>query len=166
MVVANRFFAPAVNQTIQQVREKSGYLNASQKDSARGKRLNLMEKALSGKKTYKVYTLSNVDDSDPTLFLFERPFVKTTWKDIRRIGAQYFVFNYSEFNPEKTHFLETAGSNLELAASFSPYWDPFNKQWADKHASTAAPHLRSDLFSRRRLGPALEVYRVKGESPA
>jgi len=160
LVVDNRFFGPPVDQTSGQIREKYAGLGSGPTDTARRKRLDLTLKAREGKQTYRVYTLSDRPDETPR-FLFLRPLAAADPDALSAIGAEYLILNYSDIHTGFHDLKRTMKNRLTLLASFSPYRDPAAKEAVDPHASTAAPHLKKDLFSRQRLGPYLEVYRIR-----
>ena len=162
VVTANRFFSPPLLQTPAQVSQKYALLGRTEKDAVRKKRLDLSLLALQGKPTYNVYFLSlgKARGVSPS-FLFLEPRVQADPGALEEIGADYLILNYSERTPEALELKKSMSARLELAAHFSPYWDPSKKEPTDPYASTAAPHLPGELFSRKCLGPYLEVYKIK-----
>lgn len=162
IVVDNRFFAPHFTQTSAQIQEKYEFLKGEEKDETRKKRLDLMLQAIQGKKTYTIYTLTAAGkEAEERAFLFSRPFVRPHWDEFAKIKADYLILNYAEVAPEAQALKEAMADRLALVAKFSPYRDPSQKLSKDPYASTAAPQFSQELFSRSRLGPYLEVYKVK-----
>ena len=159
VAVDNRFFGPRLTQSAEQIREKYASFPEGEPPDARKKRLDLQQKAIEKKKTYRVFVLFEGDKEDPRSFMFLRPFVRASREEFESKGIRYLVLNYSEIHPGY-HALKSV-PGWELKTSFSPFWDPSKKEVSDKDASTAAPHLLPDLLSRRRLGPYLEVYEWK-----
>ena len=123
--------------------------------------MDLQLKAIQGEKTYRVYYLSAADDAANAKFLFQRPYVNADASSLKDMGIQYLVMNYSEYSELKHRLKSAMASQLVLEASFSPFVDPEKKRPGDPYESTAAPHRVGELFSRDRLGPYLEVYRIK-----
>lgn len=163
VAVDNRFFGPHLDQTPQWLKDKKWALGAGAPGTAKSKRLDLQIIADRGKPTYEVYALSeNADEKTPS-FLFLKPFLRPDLAELKKHHVQYLVINYSDVNEEFHRFKEAISDHVELEAVFSPFKDPAKRRVADPEASTAAPHLFSDLWSRSRLGPYLEVYRLKGE---
>jgi hypothetical protein len=162
VVVDNRFFAPHLPPSAEQVRQKYVDLGSSEKDKARKVRLDFMLQGLEGKKTYNVYQLAD-DEQQPAAFLFSKPFVNAEWDDLERIGTKYIIINHAAADQERKmqRFKQSISDRLELLQWFSPYRSSIKSLSVDSHDSTAAPHLPVEIFSRRRLGPYLEVYRIK-----
>lgn len=159
VVVDNRFFAPHLYPSRDLIEEKYEWLKGEE-SPAKKKRLDLELLALKGRTTYRTYALSDVFLRKEEAFLFLRPTVTSRWDEWEAIGAKYFVRTYSEHNPAAQVFLKENSGKLRLLASFSPYRDPTRKVSPDPFSSTAAPHLPSDVFGRKRLGPFIEIYQV------
>jgi hypothetical protein len=161
VVVDNRFYAPRLAQTAGQIREKYTYLKDGPGDAVRRKRLDLALEAAKGQRAYQVYTLSARGEEGEIPFLFLKPFVRTEWSELKRVGAEYLVLNHSDVDPGIHEFKRRIAEELEAPVVFSPYRDPSQKRTKDPHGSTAAPHSLGELFSRTRPGPYLEVYKIK-----
>jgi hypothetical protein len=71
------------------------------------------------------------------------------------------VINYADSDIRVQALIRSIKNQLEPIRSFSPYWDPAKRKTVDPHDLTAAPHLPSEIFSRKSLGPYLEIYRIK-----
>ncbi len=160
VVLDNVFFGPRLTQTREQIEEKYGYLGASGRGSAREKRLDLTMKTLEGKKTYKVYYAQAPEQDPSAAFLFGRPLVKPDAENLRAIGAEYVVLNYADPSPELRAW-KASDNGFELAASFNPYHRPTTVSHGELEGLTGPPDSRRDLFSRKTLGPYLEIYKVK-----
>ena len=139
-------------------------------------RLDFVLKSLEGKKTYNVYLLSTAEQQAGSSFLFSKPFVNTDRDALKRINAQYLVVNHADetdrppndplFDQNKyriKEFVRAISNQLEPMQIFDPYRVQPKKRSIDPWDQTAAPHLAAEVFSRRSLGPYLEVYRVKNE---
>src|SRR5262249_14247431 len=98
-------------------------------------------------------------------FLSEKPYVKMDMPHLKEIGAKYLIVNYStQVEPQKREeekFLSENRDNLRLLSSFSPFFKKDLQEPKDPYSLTAAPDSVEDLFSRKSLGPYLEVYRIK-----
>lgn len=160
IVVDNRYHAPHLMQTIDQIREKAAFAT-SERDSAKTKRLDLMEKALSNKLTYRLFTILRNPLDQESGYLFQRPYVHLDINEFRKVDAGYLIVNYSEYHEEIEDFTSRMAGELELIASFSPFWDAQQKKMKDVYSGTSAPDSQTDLFSRKRLGPYLEIYKIK-----
>lgn len=164
IVMDNRFFGPRLEQTRDLVEAKYAFLGETEADVARRKRLDLVLQAQGQEKAYRTYALLAPPETDERVFLFDRPYVKIDWAELRKIRAEYVIINHSRilhWHKYIKEFLETNAEKLVLQKVFSPYREPAKKVTEDPVASTAAPHRVSELFSRTRLGPYLEVYKVK-----
>ena len=159
IVVDNRYYAPHLSETKEQLLDKYSLLEKS--DATKRKRLDLMFSANEGKTTYAIYTLMRVKNQEETPYLFQRPFVAMDINEFRKIRAEYLIVNYSEYHEEVEGFVREHRAQLELVKAFSPFFDPKRQRMIDPYSGTSAPDSQADLFSRRQLGPYLEIYKVK-----
>ena len=162
IAVDNRFFAPHLPSSEAQIREKYDQLGTSEKDAVRKKRLDYLLQASVGGEGYAVYQLVPDIKQATSPFLFLGPFVREDWEDVKRIRARYIVIHYSDLDETPLRLLRALSGKSTLVRSFSPYWEPSRRLSLDPEASTAAPHLPVEIFSRKSLGPYLEVYRIEG----
>ncbi len=160
VAVDNRFFAPHLLPTLGQIDDKTAG-PGSELSAAQKKRLESMRDAVKGERTYETYLLALPEEERNRSFLFQRPMVGLSADDLRRIGTGYVIVNYADPDETKHRFIDSIRGELELVRSFSPYRDQSQRTAVDRHSTTAAPHLKTDLFSRKSLGPYLEIYRVK-----
>ena len=160
VVLASRAYGPRLHPTAKQVLEKYGGLGDAAVDPARKKRLDLMNEALEGKKRFEVYTISPGLHLEERSFLFQRPFVPPDPLAIESLGARYIVFQYSERTAFFEALKEKLKPRLRNKVAFSPYWSEKKKVSLDPYDATSGPHLARELFSRKRLGPFLEVYEI------
>jgi len=159
--VENRFYAPRLVPALEQIKQKFDLLKESNLADTKRKRLDMMLEVVKGQKTYLTYKLSPLGEEGEAQFLFEHPFAPLDWKGLRKKNIQYIIFNPSEPNAEVHHFKESLKPRLEFIAEFSPYRNPRDRVMQDLYGSTAAPHDLRELFRRYRLGPYLEIYKVK-----
>lgn len=154
----NVFFSPRLLQTAGQIEDKIHALSADQ--SVKMKKLATERdiSALSPKKAYKVYLLWRPKDPEP-LTSVSKPIVHPDWSDLRKVGAEYLVFNDKDSPHEYRTLIQP--ENLERVAVFTPYRNPDMVRLYDLYDSTGAPHLLSEAVVRARLGPRLQVYRVR-----
>lgn len=162
VIVDNRFFAPHLPQTDDQLLAKSNSIPIDSLSNSKRKKLDLMRKANQNKKTYNVYTLSNIFTEDSE-FQVLKPFVSANWSDFNKIGAQYLILNTTEKTPEAQFLRKSLFSHATKIAEFSPYFSSTRKEPIDAYASTAAPHALREIFARKRLGPYLEVYAIHAQ---
>lgn len=161
IAVDNRFFAPHLKQTPKQVSRKRDWIGEGPKSAVRRMRLDLELRALEGKKSYEIHMLRPEGVALKPQFLFAGPFLETTPAALEQAGIRYLVLNDSDSPREAKALREALGDRVERLAVFSPYRDKQKIKNDDLFASTAAPHLAPELYSRKRLGPYLEVYRIK-----
>lgn len=171
----NRFFGPRLEQSPELLDAKKQSLQAAQNDPnaevsyisgpdvnrVRSQRLELMSAASDPDAAYRVYTLSEAPRGAevPLVML---PVAAPDAAELDRLGVKYVVFNHSERNPVFHALKEKFGKRLRLEAAFSPYKDEAQRRPFDRYESTAVPLDWRDVFSRRKLGPYLEVYRLTG----
>lgn len=158
IAIDNRFFAPPLAQTRAQIEDKMRYLEGDPNQKSKRTRLELLLKSETLKKSYEIHTLKPAGEEDGPDFLFARPFVRADWPSLEKIGTQYLIFNYAQAPAALHEFKDSIAGRLKLLTVFSPYHDPAKKKMTDEFGSTAAPHALEELFSRRRLGPYLEIY--------
>jgi hypothetical protein len=156
----HRFFGPHLNPNKDQIRDKYNALSGSEKDAVKKQRLDHLLKAAEGRIGYQTYLVASDPAATRSEFLFSGPYVKPTNEDLARVGAQYLVVHYFDPAGDPQKILQALAGRLELARSFSPYWDGSRRMSWDPQASTGAPHLPCELLTRRSLGPYIEVYRL------
>ena len=168
IVLDSRFYGPPLPQTASLIHAKQEELalRARQEqfmapDAVRSMRLSLMDRALRGQKRYQTYLLNWEGENGLQDFLMSKPVVRPDLRELDRIGADYLILSYSERLSDTGDIREALGGRLDPVASFSPYWQGHLRRSLDPHYSTAAPHLPLELYRRNRLGPYLEVYRIR-----
>ncbi len=160
VVLDNRFNSPRLEPTREQVFEKYKEAPVDSHQVVKKKRLDLELRAANNGPVYTVYVLMNQNNRESP-FLFAGPYVKMDLDDLRKIGAGYLVVNYAYDNSRVIAFMKSEPGVFEKVAVFTPYHNASRRWSGDRYASTAAPHAMQELFSRRRLGPYIEVYRIR-----
>ena len=169
LVTDNRFFSPHLTQPAEWIESKKElletaasetYITSRDIDKVRAKRLDMMQKANEGKPAYRVYALSTLKEGKD-LPLFMLPILPPVAGRILEEKTEYLIFNYAEYREDFHVLKNAAGLAMERVASFSPYRSNAQQYSLDSSESTAAPHGLKELFSRKSLGPYLEIYRVK-----
>jgi hypothetical protein len=152
------FFSPRLRQTGAQVAEKAGYIDSADPHAAlKDKKLRFMLTAQAGKKAYRVFYLAQPGE-ERAPFLLASPPVARDAGAIAAVGASYFV-RYRHPG-EDAFFMSQIRPRAQLVASFSPYPEAARTYTADEWANVALPFRSKELFSRRRTGPYLEIYKV------
>lgn len=173
VVLDNRFFGPRLEQTRELIDSKKASLEAVQADPnaevsyisgpdvnrVRSQRLELMSAAADPAAAYRVYTLSEAPRG-AEVPLFMLPVTAPDPAELDRLGVRYVVFNHSEYNPAFHALKDKLRGRLKPEAAFSPYKDAARRRPIDRYESTAVPLDWRDVFSRRKPGPYLEVYRL------
>ena len=160
IAVASRTYAPRLKPTQYQIAQKYSYLSHGPESDAKRKRLDLMGAAIEGETTYQIYTLSPGKELEEEAFLFQCPFVESSPEALEEIGAEYLVFNASERIEFFEMLKKNLGDRIRLVQRFNPYWDTERKESLDSHDQTVGPHLLQELFSRKQLGPYMEIYEI------
>ena len=145
------FFAPRLGKDIKQI-------EANADDSSSPLQTDLRREASRRRKTYELYFLSPKLSEHPR-FESARPALLADPKELLNARVKYVVFNLQDQSLPVRALREWAAEYGELAAVFSPYGDG-RTQTRDPMALTAGPILLSELFSRRRMGPYLEIYEL------
>ena len=161
IAVDNRFFAPRLSQTQEQLRQKYAWIDDSPKSAVRKMRLDLELRLPEEKKRYTLYVLKPGAAGLEPKFVFEGPYLDPAPSALSDAGIRYLIFNGEDSPLETAALKEELGEQLERVAVFDPYRDKSGKGVSDPFSNTAAPHLARRIFERERLGPYLEVYRVK-----
>lgn len=161
LAVDNRFFSPPL-QREETARPANGdeYYRSEGLDALRKRRLELLRRAGTAGKRYTVYLLESEDAPVDGEFMFTGPLLPADVGRLRAAGVEYVTLNYTDKRNATHRAIRGKGAGVELVKSFSPYKDPARREPLDRHATTAAPHLLSELFSRERLGPYIEIYRI------
>ena len=142
----SRFFGPHLAQTEKLIKDKYALLEEGEKNQARLKKLDFMLAAAKGKKGYETYAVHGGDVRQAYLFL--QPVIAPDWKEVERVGAKYVVVNSTETDAILGPFKEEARKRGKLAKAFSPFKSADQRRDTDPHATTAAPHLATDIWSR------------------
>lgn len=158
VVLANRFYDPHLTETPEQTLQKKQWL--AEPDKAKETRLQILAKVSEKKKSFTLYSLLLQEDQEKYAFLFQKPFIAMDRKVMQKSGVRYLVVNYSQYEEAYQKFRDQEKEHLKLVVSFSPYLDKSQKIMKDAYSSTAAPESLRELFSRKRLGPYLEVYEL------
>ena len=159
MVLEHPFFSPHITRTSEQLSEMMQRI-APEDAHAGAKREKirfLMRVAEKSSKTYRLFYLDEKGLSE-TPFSLWWPLLGPDTHEIKKAGVHYYLrYRY----PGESDFFEKKFKRQsELLAVFSPYKSK-TKVWTEDHwANASLPFLSSELFSRKNIGPYLEIYRL------
>lgn len=160
----NKALGPRLKPTREQLAALQERLDAAgEGGGVRARRLRLWERALGrDARRYTALVLVPADQvGRPKRFLSEEAVLAAEPDAILRTNVAYIVVNDLDRDPAVDRLLGDLSGRIERVAVFSPYRDERRVSPIDRISTTAAPHLAADLLSRERLGPYLEVYRVR-----
>ena len=120
----------------------------------------MMLEARAGKKGYYIYYL-NSDPESQGQFLSTTPSIAFDYNALKAKGVKYLVINYYNRQHDAAAFYEKLKSKSILLASFSPYANEDIRFTYDIVATTCMPVLSKELYSRKKSGPAIEIYELK-----
>ena len=126
---------------------------------SRQKKLQLLLKVAElSAKNYRIFYFDPAG-SAKVPFMSWSPVVSPDTEALHAAGVQYFIrYRY----PGETLFFKNhLQSHAKLIALFSPYRTQSKVFTEDTLAQVALPFKARELFSRLRLGPFLEVYKVE-----
>ncbi|MEI8345159.1 MAG: glycosyltransferase family 39 protein, partial [Candidatus Omnitrophota bacterium] len=158
IVLEHGAFSPRLWQTSEQIRQKSAELKATDPyASSKTKKLDLLAKIAESKITYRVYFL-NEKGRERAVFGSASPGIDADLGAFERSGVRYYV-RYR--HPGQSRFFEDRlASRARPLAVFSPYRNTDKINTQDEWANVALPFRSSELFSRVRPGPYLEIYEI------
>lgn len=159
IAVDNTFFRPAIEQNLKQIEQKYELIGRQQGLSKiKSKKINMMLK-LRKSPGYYIYFLSNNPQAQGQFFS-TAPAINFDINKLKQNNIKYVVVNYAIRNKDAENFYSQLKENSELLASFSPYKDNSIRLSYDAIATTSMPILFREIESRRKNGPALEIYRL------
>jgi hypothetical protein len=122
------------------------------------KKLELM--LMASNKNYKGYKLYFLCPHPETAgkFLSMMPALPFNVARLKEVDIDYVVINYIVYN---NNFNEQLKKKAILINSFSPYKDSAIRIDKDKVETTCIPIKTEELFARKYMGPALEIYSLK-----
>ncbi|MEK7791048.1 MAG: glycosyltransferase family 39 protein [Deltaproteobacteria bacterium] len=148
------FFLPRLLHSSKQLEEKW-----AEADSALQKRRIELISRLSERKTaYHLFYLVSQGDMNEA-FLFSRPVIKKSWKELKERGIQYVVIHKRE--EDFSDFYLNIDQQARLLQTFSPYRDSKKIYSVEPVINTAVPFLSQEVYSRVRTGYTIQVYAVE-----
>jgi len=155
IAVDSSFFRPAITQNARQITDKIKSLN---KDSIEYKKLMILLSAQPSELGNYIYFLSNNNPENG--FLSSKPKLAFNLKELKEKGIEYVAINFIDQNKENSDFYFQLKKEAELVASFSPYIDNSIRMSHDQIANTCAPVSSQEIYSRKKPGPAIQIYRL------
>ena len=160
IAVDHTFFRPAIIQNEEQLKEKYAVIGKEYALKAiKDKKFKLVLEAQKQTKGYYLYFLSS-EPQDQGQFLATLPALPFDMHILKNKGIDYVVINYSDRQTETESFYQNLKDNAELIVSFSPYNDNSVRYSYDTVATTSLSLLSKEIFSRKKTGPALEIYKL------
>jgi len=155
IAVDHSFFRPSIYQNKEQLMQK-----IPANDSLKAKKIELMIKALEGKKSYYLYFLER-DPGQEGRFMSMMPVLPLDMDILKKNDIGYVAINYANRQQDTEGFYTDLKDKAVLVASFSPYRDKNVRMPYDRTETTGLPVLSKELYSRIRPGPAIEIYELK-----
>ncbi|MFC1807389.1 ArnT family glycosyltransferase [Candidatus Omnitrophota bacterium] len=157
----NTSFIPQLRQTKSQLYQKQAILkNQPELKDLKSRKLDLQIKAFKADKTFEVYYLG-AGDENKGQFLNLWPFIGNSREELSKHAIEYVVFN----NMTKTEGMQELRKDLQRfgrpIAAFNPYIGAGFRRPYDDIDVTCMPIDDRELFSRRKSGPYIEIYRVE-----
>jgi 4-amino-4-deoxy-L-arabinose transferase-like glycosyltransferase len=154
------FFRPSIVQNKEQLAQKHQYLNTQEGlKGIKEKKLAFVLQAYKENEGYYIYFLSHNPEAK-VQFLATVPSLPFDFDTLRIQRIEYVVVNYVDRQKNTEDFYRRLAENATLVASFSPYKDGSLRFSYDLIANTSLPLLSREIYSRKKSGPALAIYRV------
>ena len=111
-------------------------------------------------KGYSLYFLFDKPELEGR-FLGAVPAIPYSIRTLRNKGIEYVVINGQLESVEKGEFIRKLDSRGRVVIDFSPYTENGYRETSDPTATTCIPATNKEIFSRKRQGPALRLFRIK-----
>ncbi len=156
------FFLPKLLHSSRQLEEK---LNEAVSPLQK-RRIELLKHISERKASYNLFYLvsSLVSSGDKNEeFLFSRPVIKKSWRELKEKGIQYIVIHKREedFSDFYLNIDWKTGRQARLLQTFSPYRDSKKIYSVEPVINTAVPFLSQEVYSRVRAGYTIQIYEIK-----
>ena len=155
-------FRPSLNQPYSQMEDKKEFLDTqSGLAEIKNRKLQFQMRALDKKdKGYPIYFLFN-DPRGEGQFLSTIPALPFDVDRIKSENIKYVTVNGQAKEIYIDRFIETLEANAEVVIDFSPYEDNVFRDSVDSTAKTCIPVSDRELYSRRKTGPSIRIYKIK-----
>lgn len=155
------FFRPQLKQTAEQLKEKRTILgNQPELRHLKDKKLDIQIAVIGDECRYELYYLVEGEENFGQ-FLGFWPVVKNDIAELNRYGIKYVVLNNMTLSEKMRSFHDKVAMLYEPIAQFSPYGASEFRRSYDEIEMTCIPILSKELFSRKRFGPYLVIYRIR-----
>jgi len=155
------FFRPFINQNEAQLKDKYDLINIQKgMTDKKKKKLDISLKTRADNKGYYMYYLS-INPEAQGQFLSTAPSLAFDYESLKKLGVRYIIINYANRQEGTEAFYDRLKRESILVYSISPYYDDAVRFSYDTIATTCLPHTSKELFSRKRSGPAIEIYELK-----
>ena len=155
------FFRPFIYQNEKQLKHKYSIIDKQKglKD-IKEKKLQMMLESPKGNKGYYLYFLNKNPEAQGQ-FLSTMPAIAFDYNSLKDKGIKYVTANYYDRQNGADLFYEQLKNTAALVYSISPYYDGSIRFTYDPIATTCMPVMSKELYSRKRQGPAIEIYKLK-----
>lgn len=161
IAVDSTSFRPLIMQTKEQVADKYRIATAQEGlGEVKKKKISLLLKSMSDKKTYEVYFLTHKTEEEKQ-FLSMSPNLPYDLGVLADKGVAYVTINYNGMNKQKSEFVNNLKTKAGIVAEFSPYYDSEIRLPFDRIDKTFMPVASEELFCRNLTGPAFVIYKIK-----
>ena len=161
IAVDHTFFRPFIYHNQKQLKDKYAILSRQKgMEGIKEKKLDLMLKAQEGRTGYYIYYLSSDPDGQGQ-FLSTMPSIAFDYNALKSKGVKYLSINYYDRQNSAKDFYDKLKEHVVLVSSFSPYDNEEIRFSYDTIATTSMPVMSKELYSRKRQGPAIEIYKLK-----
>ncbi|OQX86071.1 MAG: hypothetical protein B6D55_06595 [Candidatus Omnitrophica bacterium 4484_70.2] len=111
-------------------------------------------------KNFHIFYLWDFKDTPPP-FIFASPLIEFDLDILRKKGIKYVVIHKDVCGKKLPSFYERLNKEAELIKTFSPYFDKNKECSQEKVVETGLPFLSKEIFSRKRSGYPLWIYRIQ-----
>ncbi|NQT94900.1 MAG: glycosyltransferase family 39 protein [Candidatus Omnitrophica bacterium] len=154
-------FTLQLKQTEAQLRRKKDIIGRQPElKELKARKLDLRLKALGDEKAYEVYYLVEGGETEGQFFNMW-PIIRNNLDEIREERIKYIVFNNMTGSESMRRFHEKIAKIYKPIAEFSPYENENFRRPYDTIATTCIPIRSKELFSRRKNGPYIRIYRIR-----
>ena len=161
IAVDHTAFRPQISQTKQQIESKKKIAgNQEGLASSKEKKIDLMLKAIEGRKTYNVYFLS-IKGRKEGQFLSTVPTISYNIKELKQEGIEYVVINLNSSSEEKKEFIKALEKEGKIIAAFSPYVDEVIRIPDDPFDMTFMAVSSAEIYKRKMTGPCIVIYKIQ-----
>jgi hypothetical protein len=129
-------------------------------EGVKEKKLDLMLKANEGRQGYYIYYLSSNPEGQGQ-FLSTTPALAFDYNALKSKGVKYISVNYYNRQKDVQDFYDMLRKQAVLVYSISPYNNDEIEVSYDKISTTAMPVVSKEIYSRKRQGPAIEIYKLR-----